>query len=220
MPLFESAHAHLKAGASAPETRSDVEAGTGELCEMITGGGIAVRMRNGRVKSVPAVVRAADLEILQYMAVTSIAGEHQDAGWWMRVDQFDAASDSNAMMKRSWLRVDTGGLPKPLYAPGFPGAAGAKESWVKLLDHVVHLHNTGKLTNFITHGAREAAWDTAVPNVFPTLLAIREANASALKRESYTTHAWPRCMLRDGEGSRVAVRWRPILWSVAGLPRV
>ena len=108
MPLFESAHAHLKAGASAPETRSDVEAGTGELCEMITGGGIAVRMRNGRVKSVPAVVRAADLEILQYMAVTSIAGEHQDAGWWMRVDQFDAASDSNAMMKRSWQAPPAG----------------------------------------------------------------------------------------------------------------
>ena len=99
----------------------------------------------------------------------------------MLQDQFDAKSDSSVVMKRSWARVQHKGLPEPLYAPRFPTASNAKDDWDAILDHVVELHNEGKLPGFITWGARRAAWQDAASNVFPTLLAIRQANGAALR---------------------------------------
>ena len=72
---------------------------------MIIGGGIAVRLVDGRAKSVPTVLSIKDVEIIRFMAVSGLAGEYADAAWWAREDQF---SDGAVMaaIKKSWARVN------------------------------------------------------------------------------------------------------------------
>ena len=189
-PLFESGRAHLKAGENDSITRGD-ESTVGELHEMVLGGGIAVRLLNGKAKSVPQKVAASDLEVLEFMAVISLAGEHEDGAWWMRKDQLvlratDEGYNASKALKKSWGRVDKGRLPEPIFAPRLPGTAGANGDWHALLELVVEKHNAGEVPDLISFGAR-APWLDA-PNVFPTLRTIRDRNLAALKGACTALH--------------------------------
>ena len=128
MTLFESSHQHLKAGAEESVTRGEEGSCTGELQEMITGGGIAVRLLDGRAKSVPPILELKDVEILRFMSVTALVGEHADACWWVREDQLTVRDGDDGyataqLMKRMWQRINKEALPTPLYAPRFPRSA-------------------------------------------------------------------------------------------------
>ena len=113
-----------------------------------------MRLVDGRAKSVPTVLSIKDVEIIRFMAVSGLAGEYADAVWWAREDQF---SDGAVMaaIKKSWARVNKEALDQPLYAPKFPGAAGAKANWDALLNHVIELHNDGKVDGLISFGSRK-----------------------------------------------------------------
>ena len=109
-------------------TRGEEGSCTGELQEMITGGGIAVRLLDGRAKSVPPILELKDVEILRFMSVTALVGEHADACWWVREDQLTVRDGDDGyaaaqLMKRTWQRINKEALPTPLYAPRFPRSA-------------------------------------------------------------------------------------------------
>ena len=179
--LFDRFDVQLVAGTDAAVVR-DENSSTGELNVMIVGGGISVWF-NGRGK-VPAHITIKEVEVMKYIAVGGLAGEYADGSWWEREDQFnlmDPADSHEApkAMKRSWARVNKIGLPEPLLAPCFPGSAGSKDDWDRIVDHVVELHNAGTLSGFISGGAKDK-WLQA-PLVYPSLAAIRSANLEALK---------------------------------------
>ena len=88
--LFNSSHNMLKAGSDLAVAREE-ESVLGAFAEIISGGGIAARFvgAGGRaVQAVPAIVKADQLDIMPFMSVTCVAGEWQDAMWWMRKDSF------------------------------------------------------------------------------------------------------------------------------------
>ena len=174
--LFESSHSHLQAGVEEAVSREE-ESNAGELDCMVMGGGIAVRLVDGKKKAVPEKVTCEDLEMLKFFAFVGLTSEHTDAAWWHREDQPVEPS-----FKRSWARVRKDALEEPLYAPKLPGAVGSKEDFAALLTRVVELHNAGQLAGFITCGARKQ-WPPK-PNVFPTLFTMRKANLARLKEDA------------------------------------
>ena len=185
VPLFESAISHLKAGAAVADCREE-ESTLGDLTSTILGGGIAVRLADGKKKSVPAKVEAKELEMLRFMAIVGLSGEHVDAVWWAREDQLVVASSHESyagitQLKRAWARVKKDALSEPLFAPRFPTSSGAKADWDALLACVVDLHNSGKVPGLISHGKRDR-WPDA-PNVYPSSASIRDANLASLKED-------------------------------------
>ena len=188
--LFDSSHTMLKAGEETPVSREEGSV-IGSFSEIISGGGVAVRYMGpgGRgVQTVPSTVKAENLELMQFMSVTSLAGEWQDASWWLRKDVFlvspsDALHTKYTSMKKSWGRVSKEALKQPLFAPKFPGTAGAATSWAALVEWVVEQHNAGKAPGLIACGSREA-WLNAPMCVAPSLGMIRAANLDSLKRDS------------------------------------
>ena len=133
-------------------TRGEEGSCTGELQEMITGGGIAVRLLDGRAKSVPPILELKDVEILRFMSVTALVGEHADACWWVREDQLTVRDGDDGyaaaqLMKRTWQRINKEALPTPLYAPRFPRSALRVGSALLLL-----------LPRACLHACRDLGW--------------------------------------------------------------
>ena len=181
--IFDYSNSVLKAGEVDAVPRED-ESEVGDFHEMLSGGGVAVRHLARGTKAVPATIEVGDLEVVKYLAATSLAGEFEDGAWWVRSDEFSVPSNplhaKCSALKRSWARVDKDALPMPLFAPRFPGTAGSTEDYTALVQRVVDLHNAGKVPGLVAHGARDK-WLRAPVAVYPSLLLIREANADALK---------------------------------------
>ena len=172
--LFEDAHAYLKAGAGASTAREVEEQSCASETSTIAGGGIALRLLNGHAKTVPPKIKADDVEVVRYLAVGGLAGEFSDCLWWAREDSPDLPA-----LKRSWGRVDKGALSEPLFAPRFPGTAGAKADWDALKADAVALHCSGKVPGLIAVGARDKWLEQ--PMVYPILGKIKAANWDDLK---------------------------------------
>jgi hypothetical protein len=140
---------HLKAGATATEQRQE-ESDAGAINCMFVGGAITVRVLNGKLKSVPKKLENKDVEMMKFMAVGGLAGEHEDSYWFAREDQLlPRPSDENhaaiSQLKRSWVRVNKEALAQPLYAPLFPSTPNSTPNWDALLARALELHNAGKL---------------------------------------------------------------------------
>ena len=101
-----------------------------------------------------------------------------------------------------YTRDSKDALDQPLYAPKFPGTAGAKANWDGLLEHVIELHNDGKINGFVSFGARKE-WPRA-PQVFPTLRMIRDANMASLKRDSEVKLLLQEALVVGGTSRRAA----------------
>jgi hypothetical protein len=156
---------------------------------IIIGGGISVRMRDGRARSVPDTITIGQVEMLEFLALAGLEDENVREGhaksadsslgaWWQRRDLF--LHDEIGHAQRGWwAAVDKGALPEPAFAPRFPGTSGASADWEALLARVVSLHNEGSLPGFITCGAR-GAWPVGTP-VYPTLKALRDVNLMAVQ---------------------------------------
>ena len=183
---FESTLNYLRSNDSEPILRDVTEEATHDwstsLGEVgIVGGGIAVRLKSARA-SVPAKLAAADVEILEFLAVAHVEddGTKPSTGlWWMRHDEL-MGTEHAAEQRQWWSKVDRSVLPEPLFAPATPSSVGAKEQWGALLAHVLEKHNTGELKGFIS-GAARGVWLES-PLVYPTLLEIRERNFAAIQR--------------------------------------
>jgi hypothetical protein len=181
--LFDTANAHLVAGAAAALERDDASK-NGAISAMIVGGGVALRIP--KVRSVPTKIQVKDLEVLKFLAVGGLSGEHEDGLWWQREDQFnfkdgEEGFEAARAMKRSWSRVAKGAVDEPLFAPRFPGSAGSKDDWDRLVERAVELHNAGKLPGYVAMGAKNEWLDG--PVVWPSLLTIRSANLDSLKKD-------------------------------------
>ena len=181
--LYDPFNAHLVAGSAVASVR-DENSSTGAVSTMIVVGGVSVRF-TGRGK-VPVPLLVKDVEVTKFIAVCGLTGEHADGIWWVREDQFnlmDADDNFEApkAMKRSWGRVIKTALKEPLYAPRFPGTAGSREDWERLVDRSVELHNEGKLADFIATGAKDK-WLNA-PFVYPPLATISLSDMDLLKSD-------------------------------------
>lgn len=196
-PLFDAANVYLKADASM--ALRDEDSTTGAINSMIIGGGISLHY-TPMARTVPAKIKLEDVELLKFMAVGGLSGEHADGAWWSREDQFnlkaaDDGYDAARSMKRSWGRVVKTALDEPLLAPRFPGSSGSKEDWVALAARAVELHNDGLIPGVVAVGAKSRWLDA--PIIYPSLAKIREANYEALKKDhevrahthARTTHA-------------------------------
>ena len=76
---------------------------------MIVGGGVALRF-NGRSKHIPTTLTIREVDVLKFIAVGALAGEHTDSIWWEREDVFGLIDpednfEAPKAMKRSWARV-------------------------------------------------------------------------------------------------------------------
>ena len=183
--LFDAFNGHLEAGSDRPVQRTDASSAGAINC-MIVGGGVALRF-NGRSKHIPTMLTSREVDVIKFIAVGALAGEHTDSMWWEREDVFslmDADDNFEApkAMKRSWARVVKSALNQPVYAPRYPGTAGSKDDWDRLVEHALELHNQGKLSGFIGSGAKDK-WLTA-PLVYPSMATMRSANMQALKSDS------------------------------------
>ena len=186
MVLFDAFNDHLEAGSETPVQRTDETSSAGALNCMIVGGGVALRF-NGRSKHIPTTLTIREVDVLKFIAVGALAGERTDSIWWEREDVFGLIDpednfEAPKAMKRSWARVVKGALNEPVYAPRYPGTAGSKDDWDRLVERALELHNQGKLSGFIGVGAKDK-WLTA-PLVYPSMATMRSANMQALKSDS------------------------------------
>jgi hypothetical protein len=160
--LFDASNVMLKAGEDMATARDDASE-LGTFSEVISGGGIAVRLTAPRAVAVPKTIRISEVEIIKFHSVHSLAGEWAECSWWLREDEFNlSSSDPNCekmkALKRTWARVKKEALPEPLYAPRLPGTAHAGSDWDALAAHMVELHNAGKVPGLIATGPRVRAW--------------------------------------------------------------
>lgn len=107
--LYERANVQLKPGAQEAVSRSDASS-AGAIHAIMSGGSLAVRMKNGRLQNVPAKVQLGEVEALRFFSVTGVIGEHDGGSWWLREDQLKPASTSESYefaqgLKRSWSKV-------------------------------------------------------------------------------------------------------------------
>ena len=77
--MFESAHSHLRPGQDTAVVRRDAEPGAessaGDMHLVVMGGGVAVRLLDGRSKCVSTPLRVEEVEMLKFMALSSLSGE-------------------------------------------------------------------------------------------------------------------------------------------------
>lgn len=72
--LFERPDVQLKAGAQVSVPRSDASHDE-PISAVISGGGLAVRVLNGRLQTVPLKLNVKDVEGLRFFSVTGITGD-------------------------------------------------------------------------------------------------------------------------------------------------
>ena len=106
--LFDAFNGHLEAGSDRPVQRTDASSAGAINC-MIVGGGVALRF-NGRSKHIHTMLTSREVDVIKFIAVGALAGEHTDSMWWEREDvlsMMDADDNFEApkAMKRSWARV-------------------------------------------------------------------------------------------------------------------
>ena len=163
--IFDYSNGVLKAGEQVAVSRED-ESEEGIFHEMLQGGGVGLRFLQRGARAVPATVKVEEVEVLKFVAATSLAGECEGGAWWLRTDEFNVAASSAlhakySSLKKSWARVDKESLSMPLFAPRFPGAAGSADDFAALIQHVVDLHNypCENMHTNVQHLARLAADD-------------------------------------------------------------
>ena len=78
MVLFDAFNDHLEAGSETPVQRTDETSSAGALNCMIVGGGVALRF-NGRSKHIPTTLTIREVDVLKFIAVGALAGEHTDS---------------------------------------------------------------------------------------------------------------------------------------------
>ena len=91
--IFDYSDGMLKAGEQAAVSRED-ESEEGEFYEMLQGGGVGLRFLQRGARAVPATVKVEEVEVLKFVAATSLAGECEGGAWWLRTDEFNVASSS------------------------------------------------------------------------------------------------------------------------------
>ena len=138
------------------------------------GGHVQMRVKDSRVnQAAPKRLTLAQVEFRAWFSLTGF-GTYEGTGWLQRSDVLR----SDEGVRHTWAKVNKEALPMPVYAPAFPGTPGAADNWTQLVEMVLDLHNTGKLPGFISTGS----WPSDDALVFPTLVAVRDANLKALKR--------------------------------------